>query len=371
MPANISCPSCHQALNVPEDQLGRWINCPLCRMGFVALTDAVSESITAEPARAWSSEVNAASLPTLEERPASDGVNVGLVAVGAALALACVVGLVVWLSAPGPQRRAADSGDRRKLSKAEEDALTLAVEERRREIAAEEREQSKREQEETAVKQGEAGKAWYDQFPEAGHIEDIMNLPKGQGKPLNCTPEEKKERIKPWRQLRDRMTRDEVRQLLGEPEQVRSNRLQTIWYYPNWGPYYAYVQFDRGGILSRWLEPGDDGAGVPGPMRSKEELAKDVEDAGAAAQEAQDVLLKIQQQPLRATAQEMASKKKAWRKLTREATQSAVRNLLGEPARAESSRASTVWLYPSRAIYYAYVQFDQKTGKVIKWSEPE
>lgn len=35
----IACPSCHKAINVPENKLGRWISCPNCKMEFAALSD--------------------------------------------------------------------------------------------------------------------------------------------------------------------------------------------------------------------------------------------------------------------------------------------------------------------------------------------
>jgi hypothetical protein len=54
-----------------------------------------------------------------------------------------------------------------------------------------------------------------------------------------------------WRRLRNRMTLDEVRTLLGEPDRVLApSANMTIWYYPDNG----HVSFDSG-RLDGWLEP--------------------------------------------------------------------------------------------------------------------
>lgn len=47
--AIIACPSCHKAINVPENKLGRWICCPNCKMEFAALSDKPdAENLTDE-----------------------------------------------------------------------------------------------------------------------------------------------------------------------------------------------------------------------------------------------------------------------------------------------------------------------------------
>ena len=52
-----------------------------------------------------------------------------------------------------------------------------------------------------------------------------------------------------WRQLRNEMSMDEVRGLLGEPERVESSGPLTTWYWAN-----AQVDFFNG-KLSGWSEP--------------------------------------------------------------------------------------------------------------------
>jgi len=56
--------------------------------------------------------------------------------------------------------------------------------------------------------------------------------------------------IQNWRQLRTGMSYDEVRALLGEPENIKGGEI-AYWY---WGSRKAYVVF-MSDKLSSWLEP--------------------------------------------------------------------------------------------------------------------
>lgn len=56
-----------------------------------------------------------------------------------------------------------------------------------------------------------------------------------------------------WRRLRNGMTMDEVRALLGEPERVENRGYETEW---SWDSLLlAKVNFDRSGRVESWSEP--------------------------------------------------------------------------------------------------------------------
>jgi hypothetical protein len=62
--------------------------------------------------------------------------------------------------------------------------------------------------------------------------------------------------VQNWRRLRLKMTMDEVRALLGEPDHVLATALQTYWSWGD-GAGSANVYFDsRSGKLDGWTEPG-------------------------------------------------------------------------------------------------------------------
>jgi hypothetical protein len=52
-----------------------------------------------------------------------------------------------------------------------------------------------------------------------------------------------------WRKLQRRMTEDDVKKLLGEPDTVSVSRFYESWYYPA-----GSVTFDRKGRLDLWTE---------------------------------------------------------------------------------------------------------------------
>ena len=56
--------------------------------------------------------------------------------------------------------------------------------------------------------------------------------------------------VQNWRRLRRGMSMDEVRALLGEPEQVDTYPMWSMW---NWDG--AHVQFDEAGRVAAWSEP--------------------------------------------------------------------------------------------------------------------
>ena len=57
---------------------------------------------------------------------------------------------------------------------------------------------------------------------------------------------------KSWRNLKEGMTRDQVKSLLGEPVKIIKGS-KTIWYYPSF--YDGVVSFDKNGKLTSWKEP--------------------------------------------------------------------------------------------------------------------
>jgi len=53
-----------------------------------------------------------------------------------------------------------------------------------------------------------------------------------------------------WRQLKRRMSKDDVKKLLGEPERVSVSRFFESWYYGG-----GSVTFDGKGKVDFWSEP--------------------------------------------------------------------------------------------------------------------
>ncbi|MFC1840575.1 outer membrane protein assembly factor BamE, partial [Thermodesulfobacteriota bacterium] len=57
---------------------------------------------------------------------------------------------------------------------------------------------------------------------------------------------------KSWRKLKEGMSREQVKKILGEPvKAIKGHR--EIWYYPNF--YRGHVSFDEDGNLRGWNEP--------------------------------------------------------------------------------------------------------------------
>jgi hypothetical protein len=78
-------------------------------------------------------------------------------------------------------------------------------------------------------------------------LEAVMKGKPSRDLPVPTSP--KWQDLQNWRRLRLKMTMDEVRAVLGEPERVQGGTF-TFWYYPA----NAHVSF-YGGKLDRWSEP--------------------------------------------------------------------------------------------------------------------
>ena len=57
---------------------------------------------------------------------------------------------------------------------------------------------------------------------------------------------------KSWRKLKEGMSQEEVKRILGEPIKAIKGQ-KEIWYYPNF--YQSVVSFDEKGKLKRWIAP--------------------------------------------------------------------------------------------------------------------
>jgi hypothetical protein len=78
--------------------------------------------------------------------------------------------------------------------------------------------------------------------------EDITGLLASPASTLNVTPPVKDR--SQWRQLRRRMSQDDVKKLLGEPDRVSVSRFYDSWYYGG-----GSVTFDSKGHVDFWSEP--------------------------------------------------------------------------------------------------------------------
>lgn len=57
---------------------------------------------------------------------------------------------------------------------------------------------------------------------------------------------------KTWRKLKEGMSQEQVKKILGEPVKTIKGR-RVIWYYPNF--YRGFVSFDENGNLTGWNAP--------------------------------------------------------------------------------------------------------------------
>jgi len=57
---------------------------------------------------------------------------------------------------------------------------------------------------------------------------------------------------KTWRKLKEGMSQEEVKEILGEPVQIIKGD-RVIWYYPNF--YRGKLIFNENGYLTVWIEP--------------------------------------------------------------------------------------------------------------------
>ena len=78
--------------------------------------------------------------------------------------------------------------------------------------------------------------------------EDITGLLASPPSSQNVTPPAKDR--SQWRQLRRRMSQDEVKKLLGEPDRVSVSRFYDSWYYRS-----GSVTFNSKGHVDLWSEP--------------------------------------------------------------------------------------------------------------------
>jgi len=57
-----------------------------------------------------------------------------------------------------------------------------------------------------------------------------------------------------WRKLKIGMTKDQVRQLLGEPRKIDAGSALTYWYYSK-ETWHCYIRFDSSNRIAGWTEP--------------------------------------------------------------------------------------------------------------------
>ena len=79
--------------------------------------------------------------------------------------------------------------------------------------------------------------------------DDITGLLASPPSTQNAAPAVMKDKSQ-WRQLRRRMSQDEVKKLLGEPDRVSVSRFYDSWYYRG-----GSVTFDSMGHVDFWSEP--------------------------------------------------------------------------------------------------------------------
>jgi len=81
-----------------------------------------------------------------------------------------------------------------------------------------------------------------------GTLAAIQNPQTPEGSPAQASPAPAKDRSQ-WRKLHRHMPKDEVKNLLGEPDTVSVSRFSEVWNYPR-----GSVTFDGKGHLDMWTE---------------------------------------------------------------------------------------------------------------------
>ena len=80
----------------------------------------------------------------------------------------------------------------------------------------------------------------------------VLEFQKNQEKPIVNSPIKWKDKAN-WRLLKKGMSKDEVRQIIGEPPKIAANAYYgDIWYYPD--SQGGNASFDKEGSLTSWSE---------------------------------------------------------------------------------------------------------------------